>query len=215
MKTTLFAAAAVAAFAIGGVAQAQDYQASKAGTWIVDVRGTDVSPSTSNAITAGGAPTGLHVHVSDSYVPTLGFTYFATNHVAIEAILGTSFHQIKAVGPGVDVAVRDTWVLPPVVTVQYHFAPAAKVDPYLGAGLNYMLFYGGTNKAGFTGVKTPDGFGYALQAGGNVALHGPWLLNVDVKKVYFETKASVDNGALQSDVHLDPWVLSLGVGRKF
>ena len=112
-------------------------------------------------------------------------------------------------------AVRDTWVLPPVVTVQYHFAPAAKVDPYLGAGLNYMLFYGGTNKAGFTGVKTPDGFGYALQAGGNVALHGPWLLNVDVKKVYFETKASVDNGALQSDVHLDPWVLSLGVGRKF
>ena len=179
------------------------------------MRATDVSPSTSNAITAGGAPTGLHVHVSDSYVPTLGFTYFATNHVAIEAILGTSFHQIKAVGPGVDVAVRDTWVLPPVVTVQYHFAPAAKVDPYLGAGLNYMLFYGGTNKAGFTGVKTPDGFGYALQAGGNVALHGPWLLNVDVKKVYFETKASVDNGALQSDVHLDPWVLSLGVGRKF
>jgi outer membrane protein len=215
MKSSLFAAGAIAALALGGAAQAQDYQPSKAGTWIIDVRATDVSPSTSNAITTGsGAPTGLHVHVSDSYVPTLGFTYFVTNHWAVEAILGTSFHQVKAVGPGVDLAVRDTWVLPPVVAVQYHFLPAAKVDPYLGAGVNYMLFYDGSNKNGFT-VKTPNGFGYAVQAGANVALKGAWLLNADVKKVYFETNASVDNGALKSNVHLDPWVISLGVGRKF
>jgi outer membrane protein len=215
MKTTLFVATALAALAVGAAAQAQDYQPSKAGTWIIDVRASDVMPTTSDAIdTAAGVATGLHVHASDSVVPTLGFTYFVTNNWAVEAILGTSYHQLKAIGPGIDVTARDTWVLPPVVAVQYHFLPAGKIDPYLGAGVNYMLFYDGTNKNGLT-VKTPDGFGWALQAGANIALHDHWLLNLDVKKIFFETNASIENGALKSSVHLDPWVPSVGIGYKF
>jgi outer membrane protein len=215
MKLSLFAAAAVAGLLLGTAASAQDFAPEKAGTWVVDLRLTDVSPTGTNAITtAAGAPTGLNVHVSDDVVPTLGFTYLVTDHVSVEAILGTSYHQIKAEGPGTDVEVRDTWVLPPVVTVQYRFLPAARFDPYVGAGVNYMLFYNGSNKNGFT-VKTPSGFGYALQAGADIAIKGPWVLNADVKKVYFETDASVDGGALKAKEHLDPWVLSLGLGRKF
>ena len=215
MKTALFAVTAVAGLLIGASAQAQDFQPAKAGTWIIDARITDVSPTTSDAIvTSGGSATGLHVHASNNFTPTLGFTYLITDHVSVEAILGTSFHHIKALGAGTDVVVRDTWVLPPVVTVQYRFAPAARVDPYVGAGVNYMLFYGGSDKNGFT-VKTPNGFGYALQAGVDVAVKGPWVINADVKKVYFNTKASINGGALKSTVHLDPWVVSLGLGRKF
>jgi outer membrane protein len=34
-----------------------------------------------------------------------------------------------------------TWVLPPTLTMQYHLAPEGKIRPYLGAGLNYTIFY--------------------------------------------------------------------------
>ena len=116
--------------------------------------------------------------------------------------------------PGTDVLVHTAWVLPPVVTLQYHPLPAARVSPYVGAGVNYMLFYSSKDKNGFT-VKLDDGFGYALQAGVNVKLKGPWLLNADVKKVWFNTDAKINGGALKSSVDLDPLVSSIGVSRKF
>ncbi|MDR3508744.1 MAG: OmpW family outer membrane protein [Caulobacteraceae bacterium] len=215
MNKSLFAAAGLAAFAMCSAAYADDFQPAHKGTWIVDVRASGVLPSTSDAITtAAGANTGLHVHVTDDYKPTLGFTYFIADHFAIEAILGTSHHEIRAQGPGTDILVRDTWVLPPVVTLQYRPAPASRLNPYVGAGVNYMLFYSGSNKNGFK-VKTPSGFGYAVQAGADIAIKGPWTLNADVKKVFFETDAKINDGALRSKVNLDPWVVSVGFGRKF
>jgi len=36
-----------------------------------------------------------------------------------------------------------------------------------------------------------------------------------VKKVFFKTDAVINNGALTSRVGLNPWVLSVGFGRKF
>ena len=113
-----------------------------------------------------------------------------------------------------DTAVHETWVLPPVLSVQYHPMPAARFSPYIGAGLNYMLFYSGEDLNGFK-VDLEDGFGYSLQAGADIALTGPWSVNVDVKKVFFDTDARINNGALRSDVTLDPLVVSVGLGRKF
>ena len=70
MKSALFAATAIAGLLIGASAQAQDFQPAKAGTWIVDLRATDVSPTTSDAIvTSAGAATGLHVHASNDFTP--------------------------------------------------------------------------------------------------------------------------------------------------
>jgi outer membrane protein len=110
--------------------------------------------------------------------------------------------------------VHDTWVLPPVVALQYHFAPRSRINPYVGAGMNAMLFYGGTNYNGFK-VNLKDNVGAALQAGTDIAISGPWLFNVDVKKVFVETDAKINGGALTSAVNLDPWVISVGFGRKF
>lgn len=196
-------------------AVAQDWQVARKGDWIVTGRITDVSSNASDAITtsAGGA-TGLKVDVGNSVMPTLGFTYFVTDNLSVEAILGATRHEIRAQGGTTDVAVHETWVLPPVVTLQYRPAPDARVSPYVGAGINYMLFFGGDNRNGFD-VSLDDGLGYALQAGADVAISGPWTVNLDVKKVWFSSDATINGGALQSDVNLDPWVVSLGLGRKF
>ena len=82
--------AALGLLALAGTAQAQDaWQAPQAGDWLITGRITDVAPTTDDAIvTAAGAATGLNVDVGDSIMPTLGFTYFLTDHWAVEAGLG-------------------------------------------------------------------------------------------------------------------------------
>lgn len=216
LKTLILTAAAVAAFAAPAMAQTTTaWEMPKKGDLIVTGRITDVFSQADNAITtAAGADTGLKVDVGDSVMPTLGFTYFLTDHLAVEAILGTTKHDIRAQGAATDALVHETWVLPPVVTLQYRPLNSGRVSPYVGAGVNYMLFYSGKDKNGFT-VDLDNGFGYALQAGADIGIQGPWSLNVDVKKVWFNTDANINDGALKSDVDLDPWVVSIGVGRKF
>ena len=215
MKYTISALALTTMLCVAGQSAAQDFTPKTTGTFILAGRVTDVSPDASGGInTVAGAATGLNVDVKADVMPTLGFTYFLNEHVAVEAILGTTKHVISAVGAGGTTAVHDTWVLPPVVTLQYHFQPKARVSPYVGAGLNAMVFYSGKDRNGFS-VKVDNGIGYALQAGTDVALSGPWSLNADVKKVFFNTDASINGGALKSKVTLDPWVLSLGVARRF
>lgn len=196
-------------------ASAQDWQVARKGDWIIAGRITDISSSADDAITtAAGASTGLQVDVGHDIMPTLGFTYFLTDNISVEAILGATQHEIRAQGGTTDVAVHETWVLPPIVTLQYRPAPEARVSPYVGAGLNYMLFFNGQDQNDFD-VSLDDGLGYALQAGADVAISGPWSVNLDVKKVWFNTDASINAGSLKSDVTLDPWVVSVGLSRKF
>jgi len=215
---SLIAAAALASFAVvAGQASAEDsdFTPKAKGRWVVDLRGTYAAPATDkNAIRKGGEPTGLDAKVSDSVVPTLGLTYFLTDHVAVEAIAGVTRHAVRAVGPGTDVDVYKTWLLPPTVTAQYHFMPKARFSPYLGTGPSAMLFFSGSNKNNFT-TKLPSGMGWAAQAGADYALKGHWSLNVDLKKVWYEADAKIDGGALTSRVNLDPWIASVGVGYRF
>lgn len=217
MKTSVAMLAAASVLGFAGIASAQD-QASEPvgkGSWIVTARATGVLPQADSAIKdASGTPTGLTAHVSDDWMPTLGITYFVSDHWAVEAILGVTKHTVKAKGEGTDVAVHETWVLPPIVTAQYRPTPNNRISPYVGAGVSYMSFFDGKDKNGFK-VDIDNGFGFALQAGADMNLSGPWTLNLDAKKVWFDTKADINDGALNSNVNLNPWVVSLGVGRKF
>ncbi len=221
MKTALVLASATSAAAllVGASAQAADgqaYQPEAKGTFMVDLRLSDVVPDANDPIvTAAGGATGLRARVGDSIMPTLGFTYFLTDQISVEAILGSTRHTVTAVAAdGTGTKVHSTWVLPPVVTVQYHPFPKARVSPYVGAGANLMLYFAGSDYNGFK-VRLKDEFGYAFQTGFDVALQGPWSLNVDAKKVFTKTTANINDGTLYSHVNLNPWVVSVGLGRKF
>ena len=215
MQFRLVAAVATGVLALASAAHAEDFAPKSKGTLILNVRVTDVAPEAGDPIqTLAGAATGLKAEVSDDVMPTLGLTYFLTDNLAVEAIAGTTRHTVTAEGPAAKVEIHETWVLPPMVSLQYHFAPAAKVSPYVGAGVNYMLFYGDEDKNGFD-LDIDDGFGFALQAGVDVALRGPWSANLDVKKVFFETDAVDRKNGVKAKVSLDPWVASAGVGYRF
>lgn len=216
MTTKLLLALTVAAGLSAAPAFAAEPIKPKAkGDIVLNVRLTDVAPNAGDPIlTAAGAATGLKADVKDDIKPTIGLSYFLTDKLAVEVIAGTTQHTVKAVGPGTDAVVHKTWVLPPVVSLQYHPLPGARVSPYVGAGLNYMLFYSGKDQNGFT-VDLKDGFGYALQAGADIPINAAYNLNLDVKKVWFDTDARINGGALTSKVKLDPLVVSVGFGRRF
>lgn len=208
------AAAIVMAAASAACAQEQDFQPKAAGTWMVNLRVTNVAPTGSYPVKASGVDTGVKAEVSDSFMPTIGVSYFVTDNVAVEVIAGTTKHTVSAVAGGTRTDVYSTWVVPPTLDLQYHPLPGARVSPYVGAGVNYMLFYSGSDESGFT-TKVHDGFGWVAQAGVDVAMKGPWSANLDVKKIFFRTDAEINGGALTTRVRLDPWVLSVGLGRKF
>lgn len=215
MKRTHCLALVAALAAAPGLALAADAAPFEKGALIVTGRVTQISSDADDPIrTAAGAASGLRVDVEHDVMPTLGFTYFLTDHVSVEAILGATQHQIRAKGPATDVAVHKTWVLPPVVTLQYRPVTGKTYSPYVGAGVNAMVFFEGKNQNGFN-VDLDNAVGYAFQIGVDAALKNDWTFNADVKKVIVKTDADINGGALKSAVHLDPLVVSIGLGRRF
>ncbi|MDF3024220.1 MAG: OmpW family protein [Alphaproteobacteria bacterium] len=175
--------------------------------WQVRLRAIDVSPQESSSGTIAGEAT-----AGNAVMPELDISYFFNDNISLELILATSKHEIGWT-PGA-LNLGDVWVLPPTLTAQYHFLADQQLSPYVGAGINYTVFYN-SDPGTFNSVEYKNGFGYALQLGADYKLDQHWLLNADVKKIFLDTEVSVNNGAVRADVDLDPWVFGVGVGYRF
>ncbi|ALP63159.1 MULTISPECIES: OmpW/AlkL family protein [Paraburkholderia] len=178
-----------------------------AGDILVRLRAISIMPQvrTSDTLSA------LNVDVNNATVPELDFTYMIRDNIGVELILGTSRHQLTSnLGDlgGVN-------VLPPTLLLQYHFNHQGQVRPYVGAGVNYTYFYNDGLHAGDQQISVKrSSFGPALQIGVDVQLTKSVFANVDVKKVWMKTDASL-NGASLGTLHIDPLIVGVGVGMKF
>jgi len=184
---------------LGGVFSKERFQ--------VRARVIVVAPDDESTVT----PIGAETDVSTETVPEIDLTYFFTNNIAAELIAATAKHEIDQDGPG---SLGTAWILPPTLTVQYHFTPDNKISPYVGAGLNYSMFYGEDEAAGITDLDVDGGVGYALQAGVDYWLDDNWGLNLDVKKLYLNIDGTVNN-VIKADIDLDPWIVGAGVSYRF
>lgn len=195
------------------------------GDVLVRLRGILVAP---NERSSGITPTfpAEKVKVSNSFMPELDFTYMVTPHIGAELILATTKHHAggKTGTTGSIGRLASTWVLPPTLTLQYHFTPDGPIRPYVGAGLNYTIFYkekaskGLVAAVGPTSVGMKDSVGYALQAGVDVPLTKRTFVNFDIKYIDIDTTARLVTTALGTErvrVHLDPIVVGMGVGMRF
>jgi len=227
------AAALLATTALAAVSTpslAQDFKGKSAGDILIRGRAVGVLPQEKGTLNAG-APVNAGIgeaNVGNDYIPELDISYFFTDNIAAELIAGTSRHKVSgsilpALGSSVDVG--KVSLLPPTLTVQYHFLPKNRVSPYVGAGINYTLFYNEDaantrNAAGLAVTNTDykNKFGWALQAGVDVALVGNWSLNFDVKKIFLKTDVTAQTNLgvpVRSSVRLDPWLVGVGVGYRF
>jgi len=231
MKKSLLVLAVVAAFA-PVLAQAE------AGDIVVRLRATHVSPdvssklgpqSTANGLTAttyyGDANAKLEV--GNNTIPELDISYYFTKNIAAELILalGTR-HDVNISGPTaiLSKSLGSVNLLPPTLTAQWHFMPDQTFDPYVGAGLAYVraMDNGLTTTVLNGGAVLPiridrNNFGAVLQAGFDVNLKDKWLVNFDVKKVFVGTDVAINTGTWTKidQLDIDPWVVSVGFGKKF
>ena len=218
IKTLLLAAAGAAVFA-SVPAQA------KQGDILVRLRGIVVAPNEKSGSVLPAFP-GEKVSVNNAVAPEIDVTWMASDHIGFELIAATTKHSAsgRKGTTGSIGKLASTWVLPPTLTAQYHFLPDAPVRPYVGAGVNYTLFYsedasGALESAvGKTKVHMSDSFGWAAQAGVDIDLNDRLFLNIDVKYIDIDTTARLSTtaaGVQKVHVDLDPLVFGVGVGMRF
>jgi outer membrane protein len=217
-------------------------QAYEQGDWILRVGATTVDPDTSSDDI--NLPTGLVAEADVDKDTQLGIipVYMITDTFAVEVLAATPFeHDIEAQGKGAisgtNLDAGSTKHLPPTVSVQwYPRGGQSGWQPYIGAGLNYTVFFdedvdnqlvgllgsltdGAVNSAD---LDLDDSFGLALQAGVDIPFNEHWALNVGVWYLDIDTTAEITakaNGAtaakVKFDVDIDPWVYNIGVAYKF
>jgi outer membrane protein len=192
----LAAAVALAVLlAMPATASAQD--------WMARVRAIDVVPNASSSISG--------LDVSSQWAPELDFSYFFTKSIAVELILATTRHEITLNGN----SLGNVSVLPPTLTLQYHFTDWGAFQPYVGGGLNVTWFYNNGLKLGNTPLDLDkSSVGGALQAGMDYEFQKNWYFNLDYKYIWMSTNVSAA-GTTVTKLKIDPSVYGIGVGYRF
>ncbi len=196
-----------------------------AGDWILRARAIMVAPQDSSSGITPAFPD-EQVSVDTAFAPEIDITYMATRNIGIELIAATTKHSVsgKSGTTGSIGKLADTWVLPPTLTVQYHFAPGGSIQPYVGAGLNYTIFYSerasGSLEAavGSTNVSLSDSFGWALQGGVDIPINDKVAINFDIKYIDMDTTARLSTtaaGVQTVKVDINPLVVGIGLGFRF
>lgn len=183
--------------------------------WQFRLRGIAVAPDESASIDVIGGD----VDISSAFVPELDITYFFTKNWSAELILATTKHDVKAINTAAgDIDLGEVWLLPPTLLAQYHFT-GGKMVPYVGAGVNLTLFYGVDEGLVADDVDYDTAVGFAFQGGFDYMLNDKWFLNVDVKKMFLNTTATVNattalSATVDADVDINPWIIGFGFGFK-
>jgi len=226
MKKLLLAAlmTGTALTGFAGTASAED------NPWMLRVRALAVLPDETAALSVGGAGLQGDADIGDQYVPEFDITYFFTDHIAAELILAVTPHDVSAVNVTVPGALTnaaidlgDVWLLPPTLTVQYHFDTGTQFKPYVGAGVNATFFFNEDEGPVADGIDYDPSFGPALQAGFDYDLDGEeggWAINADIKKIWINTDVTVDftsalGAAVKADVDINPLVAGIGFAYKY
>jgi outer membrane protein len=231
MKKKIFAGVLVAGIFTPLLALAET------GDWVVRARAVNVEPNedsklgkTVNQNVANVMSPGAELNVSDKVIPELDISYYFTKNIAAELILalGTRHNvniQGEAGGVVPNQALGSVNLLPPTLTAQWHFNPDQTFDPYVGAGINYTAFLDRNlklNRGPLAGTKIKvdsDSWGPALQAGFDINLKDGWLINADIKYVWLDTDVKLNMPAGSwtkiDSLDINPWVIGIGVGKKF
>jgi outer membrane protein len=199
MKSVVVALIAVAA----SQAMAQE------SPWLVRARAVHIDPD-NKSTPVGGVGAADRLEVATKTIPELDISYFFTPHISAELILtDPQKHKVRLDG----VEIGSFKHLPPTLTAQYHFAPGATINPYLGVGVNYTRMSKVRLLDG-AGDLENDSWGLALQAGVDLRIDDRWSINADIKKVNIRSDVFV-GGANASHLKVDPLLFGLGVGYRF
>jgi len=213
--------------------------------WQIRVRALTVLPMSHGSVRAGrvealNATPGMinanGLRFSGSEIPELDISYFFTKNIAAELILGTTYSKIYGRrGKGGDLfnktlglpgkRLGKTWILPPTLTLQYHFTNFGKFQPYIGGGVNYTFFYSETSSRYLRNLTVDGAWGGAAQVGFDYMFTKHWGLNFDVKKIWLAPSyhghlgphyaKGIEGTKVSGRARIDPWLIGAGVTYRF
>ena len=185
--------------------------------WMVRVRAVHLDmDNKSDPIPALGVTASDTVKVSNKTIPELDVSYFFTQNWAAELVLTyPQKHDVTLVNNGTETKLGSFKHLPPILTLQYHFNPGAKFQPYAGVGVNYTRISSVNLNAGTQALQLEGhSTGLAFNLGADYKLNDKMYLNVDMKKVQLASDIMA-NGTVVSKAKLDPLLVGVGLGWRF
>jgi outer membrane protein len=231
MRKTLFVASALALAIAAPLAHAH-----QAGDIIVRAGAVTVDPreDSGNLKDDTGSIPGTGATLDSNTQLGLNFAYMVTDKVGIELLAATPFTHTVGL-KGVDAALgapagtidgpfAEVTHLPPTLSaVYYPMAGNSAFKPYVGAGLNYTVFFDEKLESrqkdnGFKSISLDSSVGLAFQIGADYMLSDKLMINAQIRYIDIATTATVTDDwgdKATVDVDVDPMVYMVGLGYKF
>jgi outer membrane protein len=159
------------------------------------------------------------LHVDDRWSVDMDARYFFSRHWSGEFTLGYPQSQTLRVEHSTltgGAAVGSFRMFPTTLSVSYDINPDGMVRPYVGAGMNLTRFsHVDMAVPGAGPLELQKGsIGPALRAGLDVRVAPRWVANMEFK--WASVRSEVDLCCARvSEVHLDPFVIGVGLGYRF
>lgn len=172
------------------------------------------------------------VTVDDGYALAFTVSYAFNDNWAATLLASSPFnHDIDGDGALTGLPVGETDHLPPTLAAEYRFSTESAFRPYIGAGINYTIFFDESTTDELTGaldsivggvtstdLKLDDSIGPAAYLGFDWLWDDRWGMYASVWYIDIDTEADVIvNGATVTtvDVDIDPWVFTTGLSYRF
>lgn len=228
-----------------GIMAATSAQAYQAGDIIVRAGAVTVDPNeSSDAVALAGtslSDENWKVGVDSDTQLGLSGTWMMTDHVGLSLLAATPFqHDLYGAGSLPNAAdLGSTKHLPPTLTLQYYpLNDSYSIQPYVGVGVNYTIFfeektsdtltgavdnYLGGGVVSSTDMDLDDSVGLAAEIGVDIRLDDHFGINAGIWWADIDTTADIHAydaagnklGTAKVDVEIDPMVYMLGFTYNF
>lgn len=198
--------------------EAIDYSADNS-KWIIKAGISSLELRDEAEMVVGGTPLiGEGISTYEHHTPSVQIGRFLTRNFAVNATLGLP-PKIDIYGAGSIGALPKLGEVtygPTAFTLQYHLKPNSRFQPYVGAGVSYMIVFD-TNDGSFQNLHVDNDLAMAFEAGTDLMLGQKWGMFFDVKKALLRPAVTGTFGtaAVVTETKLDPWVFSSGVSFHF
>ncbi|QHI96201.1 outer membrane beta-barrel protein [Aristophania vespae] len=195
-----------------------------------------ITNNTSSSVNIKGGPAAGnqgHITATNQVAPEFTFEYFFTDNISLDLIAASTRHEAKAHNTSAQALLKNGdlgsfWVLPPTLTVAWHFRPHKRFNPYLGVGLTVAFFHNASPAQPnaslrlFDHLKPQTTVGPSFNAGFDYQVVGNWFFNMDVKQILLHTPIYVnhrDNPTTGGRIHardsINPTTVSAGIEYRF
>lgn len=150
-----------------------------------------------------------------------GVNWFFSERFSVEAKIAALATRMTLVTAGSDyVATLDlgwTTMYPVSAVAQWHPLPGKGIQPYLGAGLTYVIVSDVEETVGSPEVRFGNPAGLVVAGGLRIPLGDQWVLFGDARYVPVETRGTIQfgRGTTVADMDVRPLIVAFGAGYRF